>query len=467
MNETDLCYLSAIELSSLYQKREMSPVEVTQAVLNRIERLNPGLNAFITVTPERALKQARAAEQAYMQSGSPAPLAGIPGSLKDLTATKGIRTTRGSLLYKDWVPDYDAPIAERLYAAGMVMLGKTNTPEWGWKGDSGNRLIGPTQNPWKQGSTAGGSSGGAAAAVAAGMGPISQGSDGAGSIRIPAGFCGIFGFKPSWGLVPQYPASVVEMLSHAGPMARSVRDAALMLTVMAGEDPRDRVSFPDQTDYLKAMEGGIAGLRVAWSPDLGYAIVDQEVREIAAAAAGRFEELGCLVEEAHPDLPNPWEMVNTIWASAFAGMVRRQNLENFDLLDPGLVKVVEQGEWLSAAELAAAYIGQNEYYHGWRRFMEDFDLLLTPTLPVTAFTAGHDRPEEIEGRPTTYLGWTPFTYPFNLTGQPAATLPCGFARNGLPVGLQVVGGRREDVTVLRASAAFESISPWSGKRPLL
>ncbi len=467
MDETDLCYLSAIDLRALYQKREMSPVEVTQAVLNRIERLNPGLNAFITVTPERALKQARAAEGAYRQSGSPAPLAGIPGSLKDLTATNGIRTTRGSLLYKDWVPDYDAPIAERLYAAGMVMLGKTNTPEWGWKGDSGNRLIGPTQNPWKQGSTAGGSSGGAAAAVAAGMGPISQGSDGAGSIRIPAGFCGLFGLKPSWGLVPQYPASVVEMLSHAGPIARSVRDAALMLTVMAGEEPRDRVSIPDQTDYLKAIEEGISGLRVAWSPDLGYAIIDREVREIATAAAGRFEELGCHVEEAHPDLPDPFEIVNTIWASAFAGMVQKQNLDDCDLLDTGLTKVIELGKRFSGAELAAAYIGQNEYYHGWRKFMQDFDLLLTPTLPVTAFTAGHDHPGEILGRSTSYLGWTAFTYPFNLTGQPAATLPCGFAHNGLPVGLQVVGGRREDVTVLRASAAFESVSPWSGKRPLL
>lgn len=466
MNATDLCYLSALELRDRYCKHELSPVEVTEAVLDRIDRLNPRLNAFVTITPELALAQARTAEQAYAGSDPPL-LAGIPASLKDLTVTKGIRTTRGSLLYRDWVPDYDAPIAERLYAAGAVMLGKTNTPEFGWKGDSGNRVAGPTHNPWMHGRTAGGSGGGAATAVAAGLGPLSQGTDGAGSIRIPSAFCGLYGIKPSWGLVPQYPASAVELLSHAGPISRTVRDAALMLDALAGADPRDRLSLPAQAGYLEAVEGGVEGLCVAWTPDLGYAAVDPDVREVAARAAARFAELGCRVEEAHPGLPDPWEIVDTIWAAAFAGLYLHNLDEVGDSLDPGLLEVIERGRTRSAAELALAYARRNDYYHGWRAFMQDYDLALTPALPVTAFPAGHDHPGQIDGRPVTYLGWTAFTYPFNITGQPAATVPCGFAQNGLPVGLQIVGRWRDDTAVLRASAAFESLAPWAERRPPL
>lgn len=465
MNTTDLCYLSALELRALYQKREISPVEVTEGVLSRIDRLNPSLNAFITPTPDLALEQARAAERAYAGTDPPPVLAGIPASLKDLTATEGIRTTRGSLLFKDWVPDFDAPIVERLYAAGIVMLGKTNTPELGWKGDSDNRIIGPTHNPWKHGQTAGGSSGGAAAAVASGLGPLAQGTDGAGSIRIPSSFCGLYGLKPSWGRIPQYPASVVELLSHAGPITRTVRDAALMLTAMAGADPLDRLSLPTETDFLQAMEGPLPGLRVAWSPDLGYAPIDPEVQKITASAAARFGELGCEVEEAHPGLPDPWDMVDMIWASAFAGIHLHDLDDVRNLLDPGLLAVIEQGRRFSAPELAEANTRRNDYYHGWRTFMQTYDLLLTPTLPVTAFPAGHNHPEQINGRSTSYLGWTAFTYPFNITGQPAATVPCGFAASGLPVGLQIVGRWRDDITVLRASAAFEALAPWAGNRP--
>ena len=468
MTSTDLCYLSALQLRDLYQKGEVSPVEVTEAILRRMDELNPTLNAFITTTPELALKGAHIAEQAYQTGESPPPLAGIPTSIKDLVSMTGVRTTRGSLLYKDWVPDYDAPIIERLHEAGAVMLGKTNLPELGWKGDSTNRIIGSTHNPWKLGRTAGGSSGGGTAAVAAGLGPLAQGSDGAGSIRIPSSFCGIYGLKPSWGLIPQYPASAVELFSHLGPMTRTVADSALMLNIMAGADPRDRLSFPTETDYLASLEGSIAGLRVAWSPDLGYALIDPEVRDIVAKAALRFEELGCHVEEAHPDLEDPWEsIVHIIWASAFAGLHLHDLDAVRDQIDPGLVRVIEQGLQLSGAEVAIAYARRNDYYHAWRQFMERYDLLLTPTLPVTAFTAGDDYPGQINGQPTTYLSWTAFTYPFNITGQPAATVPCGFASDGLPVGLQIVGRWRDDVTVLRASAAFEALAPWADKRPPL
>ncbi len=460
-----IAFLSALDLRERYRRRELSPVEVADALLERIDRLNPRLNAFITVTPELAREQARVAERAYA-AGDAAPLAGIPISIKDLTPTKGIRTTRGSLVDPDWVPDEDAPVVERAYAAGAVMLGKTNTPELGWKGDSGNRLVGPTHNPWRHGRTAGGSSGGAAAAVAAGLGPLAQGSDGAGSIRIPAAFCGIFGLKPSFGLVPQYPASAVGDLSHLGPMTRTVRDAALMLDAVAGADPRDRLSWspPEGTGYLAACDGGVDGLRVAWTPDLGYAQIAPSVLAPIEQAARCFTDLGCRVEEVEPDLENPWPMVDVMWSTAMAGYFAGRLDDVRDRLDPGLLEVVEHGRGFPAEALASALIRRNDYVQRVRRFMQPYDLLLTPALPVTAFAAGAAQPERADPEDDTPIEWTPFTYPFNLTGQPAAAVPCGFV-DGLPVALQIVGRWRDDATVLRAAAAFEAIAPWADQRP--
>jgi aspartyl-tRNA(Asn)/glutamyl-tRNA(Gln) amidotransferase subunit A len=467
VNALDVCYLSAIELRERYRRRELSPLEVTGLILERIGKLNPSLNAFLTVTVERALEDARAAERAYGGEGEPGPLAGIPISIKDLTPTAGIRTTMGSLLYQDWIPDEDGPFVERVNAAGAVMLGKTNTPEYGWKGDSGNRLIGPTHNPWKHGATAGGSSGGAAAAVAAGLGPLAQGSDGAGSIRIPSGFSGIFGLKPTLGLVAYYPASAVEVLSHLGPMTRTVRDAGLLLNVVGRQDDRDRYSYPTETDFVAACDGGISGLRVAWSPDLGYAPVDPEVRDITSRAAQRLSDLGAHVEEVDPGIADPWDTLDTIWLAAQAGRHKDDFDEVRELIDPGRIKLVERGRKLTAVDLYNAHVQRTGLYHQWRRFFEDgrWDLLVTPQLPVTAFPAGDDHPGTIDGKPVNYLGWTAFTYPFNLTGQPAATVPCGFAANGLPVCLQFVGRWRDDATVLRAAAAYEEMAPWAQHRP--
>lgn len=467
MDAAELCYLPATELIAQYRARALSPVEVTRAVLERIERLNPALTAFVVVTAERAMADARAAEAAYAPGGTPATLAGVPISIKDLTPTKGIPTQFGSLLHRGNVPDADPPFVERVYAAGAVMLGKTNTPEFGWKGDSGNRLVGPTHNPWKHGRTAGGSSGGAAAAVAAGLGPLAQGSDGAGSIRIPAGFCGIFGLKPSYGLIPYYPPSPMEGLSHLGPMTRTVRDAALLLDVTAGQDARDRSSLPSGGGYLAACEGSIAGLRVAWSPDLGYAPVDPEVRAICTRAAAKLADLGCHVEEAHPPANDPWEIVDILWSAGNAARHRANFAEVRDLIDPGRIPIIERGFGLSAVDVLDALTRRHAYYDAIRAFMERYDLLVTPQLPVTAFPAGESHPPEIDGRPVTYLGWTAFTYPFNLTGHPAATLPVGFASDGLPVCLQFVGGFRQDALVLRAAAVWEAAFPWAQHRPPL
>ena len=463
MNDS-IAFHSAQKLGALYATKKLSPVDVARALLERIERINPALNAFTVVTPELAVEQAQAAERAYAR-GDAALLAGIPISIKDLTPTRGIRTARGSLVDPGWVPAEDAPVVERLYAAGAVMLGKTNTPELGWKGDSGNRVFGPSFNPWNVKKSPGGSSGGAAAAIAAGLGPLAQGSDGAGSIRIPASFCGIFGFKQSFGLVPQYPPSAVGDLSHIGPMTRTVGDAALMLDAIAGADPRDRLSWSSGIDYSRGLDSGVQGLRVAWSPTLGYARVERDVLASSEQAVMVFRELGCDVEEVDPGLSDPADILDVIWSSAMAGYFAGRLDEVRHLLDPGLLAVIERAASLSAADLANALQRRNGYYSGMREFMERFDLLLTPTLPVTAFTAGLDEPDGWQRSTLAPLDWTPFTFPFNLTGQPAATVPCGFDRNGLPIGLQIVGKWRDDPTVLRAAAAFEAARPWSSARP--
>jgi aspartyl-tRNA(Asn)/glutamyl-tRNA(Gln) amidotransferase subunit A len=468
VSQEELCYLSAIELRELYRRRALSPVEVVDAVLERIERYNPVLAAYVTVTGELARKQALDAELGYFTGRDHPALLGVPVSIKDVTPTRGIRTTRGSLLWKDWLPEEDAPVVERLYQAGAVLLGKTNTPELGWKGDSGNRLIGPTQNPWQIGRTAGGSSGGAAAAVAAGLGPLAQGTDGAGSIRIPAAFCGIFGFKPSFGLVPYYPPSTVETLAHVGPMTRTVTDAALMLNVLAGPDPRDRNSLNVAgVDFLATLNGSVAGLRAGWVARVGDLPVDPEVERMTEEAGRLFLDLGCEVEALAEPLEDPYPVLDLIWSTAMAAVHRSTLDEVRDLVDPGRLAVIEAGRAVSGVDLAWAHAERAAYAERLRRATERYDFLLSPTVPVPAFTAGADHPGQVGGRRTTYLSWTPFTYPFNFTGQPAATVPCGFTRDGLPVGLQIVGRWRDDVTVLRLAAIFERHRPWAQHRPPL
>lgn len=460
----ELCFLSARELLELYRRRALSPVEVVEAILAQIERWNPALQAYITVTEDLARAQAVEAEYAY-QHGQTALLLGVPVSIKDVTPMRGVRTTRGSLVWQNWVPEEDAPIVERLRVAGVIFLGKTNTPELGWKGDSGNRLIGPTRNPWQIERTAGGSSGGAAAAVAAGMGPLAQGTDGAGSIRIPASFCGVVGLKPSFGLVPYYPPSAVESLAHVGPIARTVADVALMLSVIAGPDPRDRNSLPPMgPDYL-ALERDFCGFRVAWLSRIGAVPVDPEVEAVARAAAFSFAELGCEVEELTEPLDDPYPILDILWSTAMAAVFRETLDEVRDLLDPGLLAVIEGAKQWRGVDVAWAYAERTRYAEKLRQRLDPYDLVLTPTTPVPAFAAGADHPGEICGYSTTYLSWTPFTYCFNLTGQPAISVPCGFTSQGLPVGLQIVGRWRDDRSVLQAAAAFEQLRPWPQWRP--
>jgi aspartyl-tRNA(Asn)/glutamyl-tRNA(Gln) amidotransferase subunit A len=466
----ELRWLSAVELLAGFRSRELSPVEVVDAVLDRVEALNEGVNAFVTVTAQWARDQAAAAERAYAAGERPEPLLGVPVSIKDVVPTAGVRTTMGSRLFEHWVPAQDAPLVERLRTAGAVVLGKTTVPEFGWKGDSGNPVNGPARNPFDLSRSAGGSSGGAAAAVATGMGPLAQGGDGAGSIRIPAAFCGVVGLKPSHGRIPYAPSGALELLVSEGAITRTVTDAALMLDVLAGPDPRDRLSLPvDGPAFVEAAAGEVAGLRVTWSPDLGHADVEPAVAATAGEAVRALEALGARVEEVTPPWHDPHDDLEALFATAYAGLERDgygpelagDPASTRAALDPGLAALIERGTAYSAAELTAIHLRRLRFCDDVRRFMATVDLLATPTLPVTAFAAGSDHPGEICGRPTSTYRWLPFTYPFNLTGLPAITVPAGLVK-GLPVGLQLVGRWRDDRTVLAAAAAYERVRPWTG-----
>ena len=466
MNDSTLCWISASELAPAIARKKVSPVEVVDAVLARIDTLKQ-LNAYVTLDAERARQAAKAAERAVMRRGARlGPLHGVPFSVKDLIITKGVRTTFGTPLYRDNVPTEDAPSVERLKAAGAIMLGKTNTPTLGWVGVTDNLLFGVTRNPWSLGHTPGGSSGGAGAAVAAGLAPLAIGTDGGGSIRKPAAWCGIFGLKASWGRIPVYPHGAAWSLSHAGPMTRTVKDAALMMNVCAGPDERDQYSLPPaDVDYVKALKGSLKGLRLAWSETLGIApAVDPEVRDATAKAARAFRELGCRVESIEPTWPSPYDCWRTIFLGGIAARLAPY-LDRRDQIDPGLLPIVEEATTYPPTKYVQAWFDRLAWWRHARAFFERYDLLLTPTVACAPLRIGELYPAEIGGVAVGREAASVFTFIFNMTGQPAATVPCGFTKAGLPIGLQIIGRRFDDVTVLRASAAFEAARPWAQRRP--
>jgi aspartyl-tRNA(Asn)/glutamyl-tRNA(Gln) amidotransferase subunit A len=468
MSAPELAWLPALELADLIHARKVSPVEVVDAALGRIAALNPRLNAYATVAEEEAREAAAAAEVAVMTGQELPPLHGVPVSVKDLVFTRRLRTTGGSRLFADHVPEEDAVAVERLRAAGAVLLGKTTTPEFGHKAVTESPLLGPSRNPWNLGLTPGGSSGGAAAAVAAGLGALALGTDGGGSIRIPAAFCGVYGLKPSFGRVPSGPGfRGWETLAHTGPMTRTVRDAALMLDALAGPDDRDRHSLPAEggPSYLAACEAGIAGLAVAWSPDLGVAVVDPDVAALCEQAAVVFESLGCHVEVVTPTWQDPEPIFTTLAAAESWAVWGPRLADARELLDPTFVAFLEYGGRITAEEYLRAGLARREFWSEAQRFLARFDLLLTPAVAIPPFPVGARPRREVEGRRASPLSWMPFGFPFNLTGQPAASVPAGFTAAGLPVGLQIVGRRHGDPTVLAASAAFEAAAPWAGRRP--
>jgi aspartyl-tRNA(Asn)/glutamyl-tRNA(Gln) amidotransferase subunit A len=469
--------MDAVTIARHVAAKELSPVEVVDAVLDRLDRLDPVLNAFTTVVPEEARQRAKWLEAEIAAGHDIGPLAGVPTGVKDLICTKGVRTASGSFAYADFVPDEDDVVVERIEAAGAIVIGKTQVPEFGYSGTGQTPLAEPTRNPWNLDRTSGGSSAGSGAAVAAGIGPFSLGSDGGGSVRIPASFCGLYGLKATMGRVPLYPGtkderypgvSSWESLEHIGPLTRTVADAALVMSVIAGHDDRDRLSIPsDDLDWRRAVDGDLRGLRVAYSPDLGYAAVDPQVRAVVDRAAEVFErDLGCVVERADPGWVDPYE---SFWGvvvneSDLVGL-RRLADSLGDRMSPHLVDVL-RADW-TAEQFTTALMGRKAVYNASWRFFRDYDLLLTPTLAVPAFEHGLQGPTVIDGREVEPFYWLSFTFPHNLTGQPAATVPAGFTPDGLPVGLQIVGRRLDDVLVLRASAAFEAAAPWADRWPPL
>jgi aspartyl-tRNA(Asn)/glutamyl-tRNA(Gln) amidotransferase subunit A len=455
----DLADCSATTLLRLYRSGQASPVEATRAVLARIERVNPVLNAFCRVAPDEALGAARASEGRWQRGQPCGALDGVPISIKDLILVKGWPTLRGSrTIDPDQSWDTDAPVAARVREGGAVILGKTATPEFGCKGETNSPLTGITRNPWNPAKTSGGSSGGTAAAVASGMGPLSIGTDGAGSVRIPAAFCGNFGLKPSFGRVPAYPLSPFGSVAHLGPHTMSVADAALLLNVMKQPDARDWTALPpDPSDCTVGLEDGIRGLRIAYSPALGYATVDPEVAAAVDAAAHQLETLGAQVERVDPGFADPLEITTGLWFVGAWTLWNDLTLAQQAVADPDLSAQAELGSRFSALDVQRLHLRRGALGSAMRQFMQRFDLLVTPAVAVPAFNArpaGHSPMS-----PAAMLGWTPFSYPFNLTQQPACSIPCGLTRDGLPIGLQIVGPMFGDNLVLRAARAWESVRP--------
>ncbi len=470
----DLVYTPATVLAERIRRRRLSPVDLVDAVLARIEALQPTLNAFVTVTREEARGAALEADAALRRGDAVGPLHGVPFSVKDLVATAGVRTTFGSRLYERFVPTEDGVSVRRLAAAGAILVGKTTTPEFGHKAVTDAPLFGITRNPWDPTRTPGGSSGGAGVAVAAGMGPLGVGTDGGGSIRIPAACCGIVGLKATLGTVPHgQPPDLFGTVSYVGPMTRTVGDAALMLAVMAGPDDADPHSLgraPD--DYVRAaVPGRLEGLRVAWMPTVGNRAVDREVKALCERAVRRLEGAGAHVEPAEVDF-TPCEAI-------FLTLSRATNFGRFgdrlpewrDRLDASLVDSIEKGRGLTAADLARAIFARSDLYRQVQGLFRRYDLLATPTLSAPPPPAGRSalEPIEVEGRPAgSFRGaWYPYTVPFNQTGHPAISVPAGFTAAGLPVGLHLVGPWHHEARLLGAAALLEAEAPWADRRPPL
>ena len=471
--EQELAFKSATELAKLIRSKEISCVELTELFYSRIAAINPKLNAYLELCADNAMAEAHSAQGAVQRGEQLGPLHGIPISVKDLEMTSGVPTTLGSAIFRGRTPDLDSVVVERVKSSGAIILGKTNTPEFGLSGTTENKLGDACRNPWDTGRTPCGSSGGAAAALASGLCTLATGSDGGGSIRIPASFSGVFGIKPSQGRVPRYggygyPAA--NHFSQSGPMSRTVADSALLLQVLAGPDPRDPVSMRvAPPDFSSGLDKGVSGWKIAWSPDLGYAGVDREVLRVTENAARVFEELGASVETPDLRIDDPFQAFWDVFATASYtsyGHLLEEHRDDFTYYG---LRAFEHGAEVTGADLSRALLRVDQLRRQMETFFDNYDLLLTPTMAVPAFPIDQ-RPSVIGGKEVDpFWGYLPFTFPINMTGQTAASVPCGFsgdpASAGMPIGLHLVGPTGSEANVLQACAAFERARPWADKRP--
>jgi amidase len=472
-NPEDLCFTPATELRELIRNKFVSPIEVVTTFLNRIEKINPIINAYCTVVHEFALESARSAETALMRGNQIGLLHGIPVSIKDVTVTKGIRTTFGSRLYENHIPSSDALIVERLKQAGAIILGKTNCPEFAAGASTFNQVFGITRNPWDTSCNSGGSSGGAAAAVAAGLCPLAEGNDLGGSLRIPASFCGVVGLRSSPGRVPWYPRELAwDNLEIEGGITLTVADAALMLDVVSGPDDRNPISLPHEgREFLQATKNpAVKDLRIAWSDNLNITPVDDEVLKTARPAIDVFLALGGEVVEDTPDFSDAREIAFVLRGLRYVSLYK----DRFDdpefkrLVNPLVMGNIEEGMSLSIRDIANAERQRSELWNRVNSFFDYYDLLVTPTVAIPPFPAETLYPMEINGKPMeNYVDWIMLTYAITLTGLPAISLPCGWTQKGLPVGIQIVGRRLSEWTLLQAASAYELVAPWTDKRPPL
>ena len=468
MKLEELCFLPAHELASRIRARDFSALEVMDAHIGQIERVNPAVNAIVTFLPEQGRAAARAVDAAFARGEDPGPLAGLPVAHKDLILTKDIRTTFGSPIYKNFVPDTDAIIVERLRKAGAITIGKTNTPEFGAGSQTFNTVFGATRNPYDLSKTCGGSSGGAAAALACGMLPIADGTDLGGSLRNPAGFCNVVGLRPSAGRVPGWPSvSGWFPLAVAGPMARTVRDAALMLSAVAGPDPRAPISLAEPgAIFSRPLERDFRGARIAWSADLGGLPMEPEVGRVMQAQRETFSDLGCIVTDATPDLRDADEIFSVLRAwnfeLAFGQLLKTKRA----LMKDTVVWNIEEGARLTGPQVGAAEFKRTQLFHRMREFMQDYDFLVAPVAQVLPFDVTIPYVTRINDTELqTYIDWMRSCYYITVTGAPALSVPCGFSNGGLPVGLQIIGRYQDDFGVLQIAHAFEQATGFWKQRP--
>jgi len=465
---TKLHFKPANELARLIRQRELSVRQVMASHLEQIERLNPKVNAICTLVAEDALDQAKKADEALDNGHKPGPLFGLPIAIKDLTLTKGIRTTFGSPIYEDFLPDEDALFVERLKDAGAIVIGKTNVPEFGAGSHTYNEVFGATRNPYNLERSAGGSSGGAGVALACGMIPIADGSDLGGSVRNPASFNNVVGLRPSPGRIPNYPSEQPwDTLPVLGPMARCVRDVALMLSVMAGADSRDPISLPDDpSNFQNLPDRDFKDTRIAWSPDLEVFPVERAVLDVLERALPRFSDLGCIIEGAHPDFNDAGEIFQVLRAQAFAHGGAKDLAEHRDQMKDTVIWNIEKGLALTALEISQAQAKRAALYQRARKFFERYDYLLLPVSQVVPFPIDAEWVKEINGvEMQTYVDWMMSCSFITLTGHPAMSVPCGFTPDGLPVGIQIVGRHRGEFELLQLAYAFEQLTRFGAIKP--